>query len=129
MTGVAGAAVAVPALPGFPRPRARPRELTLLVAVVAALTMGSLSLGLCRAHEPADGPGLLLYGLGLLTHVVLVVWGDGSEVIPRWPRSGWHRPARDGAPAAGLVVQRSGLDARARRAAAPVAGGWPSRSR
>ncbi len=84
MTGFAADAAAVPALPGFPRPRARPRELTLLVAVVAALTMGSLSLGLLRSGrlEPADGPGLLLYGLGLLAaHAVLVIAGRRLDEV------------------------------------------------
>ena len=84
MTGFAAGAAASPALPGFPRPRARPRELSLLVAVVAALTMGSLSLGLLRTGrlEPADGPGLLLYGLGLLAaHAVLVVAGRRLDEV------------------------------------------------
>ena len=83
MTGLAADAAA-PALPGFPRPRARPRELGLLVAVVAALAVGSLSLGLLRSGrlEPADAPGLLCYAVGLLVaHVVLVASGRRLDEV------------------------------------------------
>ncbi len=83
MTGFAADAVA-PALPGFPRPRARPRELGLLAAVVAALAIGSLSLGLFRTGrlEPADPVGLLLYAAGLLiAHVVLVASGRRLDEV------------------------------------------------
>jgi cell division protein FtsW (lipid II flippase) len=83
MTGFATEAGA-PALPGFPRPQARLRELGLLCAVVAALTIGSVSLGLLRTGrlEPADGPGLLLYALGLLVaHLVLVVAGRRLDEV------------------------------------------------
>lgn len=83
MTGLIADALA-PALPGFPRPRARPRELGLLVAVVAALAIGSLSLGLLRTGrlEPADPEGLLLFAAGLLAaHVVLVVAGRRLDEV------------------------------------------------
>ncbi len=73
-----------PTLPGFPRPRARPRELALLAAVIAAIGVGSLSLGLLRTGrlEPADLPGLALFGGGLLAaHVVLVVAGRRVDEI------------------------------------------------
>ena len=83
MTGLAADAAA-PALPGFPRPLARPRELGLLVAVVAALAVGSLSLGLLRTGrlEPADAPGLLCYAVGLLVaHVVLVASGRRLDEV------------------------------------------------
>ncbi len=83
MSGTAAGAGA-PALPGFPRPRARRRELLLLAAVVAALGVGSLSLGLLRTGrlEPADSTGLLLYALGLLVaHLVLVVSGRRLDEV------------------------------------------------
>lgn len=83
MTGLIADAL-TPALPGFPRPRARPRELGLLVAVVAALAIGSLSLGLLRTGrlEPADPEGLLLFAAGLLAaHVVLVVAGRRLDEV------------------------------------------------
>ena len=83
MTGLA-AEGAAPVLPGFPRPRARPRELGLLVAVLAALAIGSLSLGLLRTGrlEPADPLGLVLYAAGLLVaHVVLVVSGRRLDEV------------------------------------------------
>jgi cell division protein FtsW (lipid II flippase) len=73
-----------PTLPGFPRPRARPRELSLLAAVVAAICVGSLSLGLQRTGrlEPADLAGLALFGCGLLAaHVVLVLAGRRLDEI------------------------------------------------
>jgi cell division protein FtsW (lipid II flippase) len=69
---------------GLAADAARPRELGLLVAVVAALAVGSLSLGLLRTGrlEPADGPGLLLYAVGLLVaHVVLVASGRRLDEV------------------------------------------------
>ena len=83
MTGVATGARAV-GLPGFPRPRARPRELVLLLAVLAALLTGSVSLGLLRTGrlEPADPLALLLFGGGLLVaHAVLVASGRRMDEI------------------------------------------------
>jgi cell division protein FtsW (lipid II flippase) len=73
-----------PALPGFPRPRARPRELGLLAGVVAALAVGSLSLGLFRTGrlELADATGFVLYVAGLLAaHLVLVLAGRRVDEI------------------------------------------------
>ena len=73
-----------PALPGFPRPRLRRRELYLLLAVLAALAVGSLSLGFLRTGrlEPADPVALLLYASGLLVaHVVLVVAGRRLDEV------------------------------------------------
>ena len=73
-----------PALPRFPRPRARRRELGLLVAVVAALAIGSISLGLLRTGrlEPADPEGLLLFAAGLLVaHLVLVASGRRLDEV------------------------------------------------
>lgn len=83
MTGSAADA-ATPALPGFPRPRARLRELGLLVAVVTALGIGSLSLGLLRTGrlEPADPLGIVLFAVGLLVaHGVLVVSGRRLDEV------------------------------------------------
>ena len=83
MTGLAAGA-GTPALPAFPRPRPRRRELALLGAVVAALAVGSLSLGLLRTGrlEPADPAGLGLYAAGLLlAHLVLVVSGRRLDEI------------------------------------------------
>jgi cell division protein FtsW (lipid II flippase) len=83
MTGLAAEAGA-PALPAFPRPRARRRELLLLAAVVAALAVGSLSLGLLRTGrlEPADPVGLALYAAGLaVAHLVLVVSGRRLDEV------------------------------------------------
>ncbi len=83
MTGLAARPVA-PALPAFPRPRARPRELGLLAAVLVAITVGSLSLGLLRTGrlEPADLLGLALFAAGLLVvHVALVLSGRRLDEI------------------------------------------------
>jgi cell division protein FtsW (lipid II flippase) len=83
MTGLAADAGA-PALPGFPRPRTRRRELLLLAAVVAALAVGSLSLGLLRTGraELADPGAFALYAAGLLVaHVVLVISGRRLDEV------------------------------------------------
>ncbi len=83
MTGLAARPVA-PALPAFPRPRARPRELGLLAAVLVAIAVGSLSLGLQRTGrlEPADLLGLALFATGLLVvHVALVLSGRRLDEI------------------------------------------------
>lgn len=76
---------------GFPaalrarhRPRARFRELGLLLAVLLALLVGSLSLGLLRTGrlEPADPMGLGLFAAGLLAaHLVLVLAGRRVDEI------------------------------------------------
>jgi cell division protein FtsW (lipid II flippase) len=79
-----GAEVRAPALPGLPRPRARPRELSLLSVVILALGVGSLSLGLARTGrlEPADLPGFALFAGGLLAaHGVLVLAGRRVDEI------------------------------------------------
>ena len=83
MTGLAARPVA-PALPAFRRPRARPRELGLLAAVLVAIAVGSLSLGLLRTGrlEPADLLGLALFAAGLLVvHVALVLSGRRLDEI------------------------------------------------
>ncbi len=82
MTPQAGGAPV--ALPGFPRPRTRPRELGLLVAVLLALLAGSVSLGLLRTGrlEPADPLGLGLFAAGLLAaHLALVLAGRRVDEI------------------------------------------------
>jgi cell division protein FtsW (lipid II flippase) len=70
--------VTAAALPGFPRPILRRRELGLLLAVAGALILGSLSLGFTRTGSPslAHPAGLVAY-LGALAavHVALVVAG------------------------------------------------------
>ncbi len=83
MTGVT-ADPRAPALPAFPRPRPRRRELGLLTGVVVALALGSLSLGLLRTGrlEPADPVALALYAGGLLLgHVILVVSGRRVDEV------------------------------------------------
>jgi cell division protein FtsW (lipid II flippase) len=83
VTGVVTGREARP-LPGFPRPRARPRELGLLAGVVLALAVGSLSLGLFRTGrlELADPAGLALFAGGLLVaHLLLVLAGRRVDEI------------------------------------------------
>ena len=80
MTGIAADSRA----PALPRPRGRPRELGLLAAVLAALAVGSLSLGLFRTGrlEPADPAGLALFAAGLLAaHLVLVAAGRRVDEV------------------------------------------------
>ena len=72
------------ALPGFSRPRLRRRELGLLLAVLAALLAGSVSLGFYRTGrlEPADPLALGLFALGLLAaHAALVLSGRRVDEI------------------------------------------------
>jgi cell division protein FtsW (lipid II flippase) len=79
---VAGAGA--PTLPGFARPRLRRRELGLLIGVMVALAVGSLSLGMLRTGrlEPADPLGLALYAVGLLVaHAALVLSGRRVDEI------------------------------------------------
>ena len=83
MTGLT-ADVRAPALPALPRPRPRPRELGLLVAVILAISVGSLSLGITRTGQlaPADLPALALFAGGLLAaHAVLVLAGRRVDEI------------------------------------------------
>ncbi len=83
MTGLS-ADVRAPALPALPRPRPRPRELGLLVAVILAISVGSLSLGITRTGQlaPADLPALALFAGGLLAaHAVLVLAGRRVDEI------------------------------------------------
>ncbi len=83
MTGLAAGASA-PALPGFVRPTARPRELALLAAVVLAIAVGSLSLGLARTGrlEPADPAALAAFAGGLLAaHAALVLAGRRVDEV------------------------------------------------
>jgi cell division protein FtsW (lipid II flippase) len=71
-------------LPGFARPRLRRRELGLLLAVLAALLAGSVSLGIYRTGrlEPAEPLALGLYALGLLAaHAALVLSGRRVDEI------------------------------------------------
>ena len=72
------------ALPGFPRPILRRRELGLLLAVAGALLLGSLSLGFTRTGNPslAHPAGLVVY-LGALAavHVALVVAGRRVDEV------------------------------------------------
>lgn len=73
-----------PRLPALPRPRGRPRELGLLLAVIVAVAAGSLSLGLFRTGrpEPADPLGLALFAGGLLAaHLVLVLAGRRVDEV------------------------------------------------
>ena len=72
------------ALPGFPHPILRRRELGLLLAAAGALLLGSLSLGLTRTGSPslAHPAGLVAY-LGALAavHVALVVAGRRVDEV------------------------------------------------
>ncbi len=72
------------ALPGFPHPILRRRELGLLLAVAGALLLGSLSLGFTRTGSPslAHPAGLVAY-LGALAavHVALVVAGRRIDEV------------------------------------------------
>lgn len=72
------------ALPGFPHPILRRRELGLLLAVAGALLLGSLSLGFTRTGSPslAHPAGLVAY-LGALAavHVALVVAGRRVDEV------------------------------------------------
>jgi cell division protein FtsW (lipid II flippase) len=76
--------VTATALPGFPHPILRRRELGLLLAAAGALLLGSLSLGLTRAGSPslAHTAGLVAY-LGALAavHVALVVAGRRVDEV------------------------------------------------
>ncbi len=72
------------ALPGFPHPIVRRRELGLLLAVAAALTLGNLSLGLTRTGgvTVVDPAGLLIYlGALLVVHVTLVTAGRRVDEV------------------------------------------------
>ena len=83
MTGLT-ADLRAPALPALPRPRPRPRELGLLVAVILAISVGSISLGITRTGQlaPADLPALALFAGGLLAaHAVLVLAGRRVDEI------------------------------------------------
>jgi len=76
--------VTATALPGFPHPILRRRELGLLLAVAGALLLGSLSLGFTRTGSPslAHPAGLVAY-LGALAavHVALVVAGRRVDEV------------------------------------------------
>jgi cell division protein FtsW (lipid II flippase) len=76
--------VTATALPGFPHPILRRRELGLLLAAAGALLLGSLSLGLTRTGSPslAHPAGLVAY-LGALAavHVALVVAGRRVDEV------------------------------------------------
>jgi hypothetical protein len=76
--------VTAAALPGFPRPIVRRRELVLLMAVAGALALGSLSLSFTRTGSPslAQPAGLVAY-LGALAavHVALVVAGRRIDEV------------------------------------------------
>jgi len=76
--------VTATALPGFPHPILRRRELGLLLAVAGALLLGSLSLGVTRTGSPslAHPAGLVAY-LGALAavHVALVVAGRRVDEV------------------------------------------------
>jgi cell division protein FtsW (lipid II flippase) len=76
--------VTAAALPGFPRPILRRRELGLLLAVGVALLLGSLSLGFTRNGVPslADPAGLATYLVALAAvHVALVVAGRRVDEV------------------------------------------------
>jgi cell division protein FtsW (lipid II flippase) len=78
------AAAHAAATPGWPRPRFRPRESGLLVAVAGVLAFGSLSLGMTRTGrlQLADTQGFVIYlGLLLVAHLVLVVAGRRVDEI------------------------------------------------
>ena len=72
------------ALPGFPRPILRNRELGLLLVVAGALILGSLSLGFTQAGSPslAEPAGLIVY-LGALAavHLALVIAGRRVDEV------------------------------------------------
>jgi len=76
--------VTATALPGFPHPILRRRELGLLLAMAGALLLGSLSLGFTRTGSPslAHPAGLVAY-LGALAafHVALVVAGRRVDEV------------------------------------------------
>ena len=72
------------ALPGFPRPILRRRELGLLLAAAAALVLGNLSLGLTRTGilTLADPAGLLIYLAALVSvHFALVTAGRRVDEV------------------------------------------------
>jgi len=76
--------VTAAALPGFPRPILRRRELGLLLAVGVALLLGSLSLGFTRNGVPslADPAGLATYLVTLTAvHVALVLAGRRVDEV------------------------------------------------
>jgi cell division protein FtsW (lipid II flippase) len=73
-----------PSLPALFHPRARPRELALLIVAGIALVLGSLSLGLTRTGtiRLADESGLLTYlGALLLAHVLLTLSGRHLDEV------------------------------------------------
>lgn len=72
------------ALPGFPHPILRRRELGLLLAVAGALLLGSLSLGFTRTGSSslAHLAGLVAYlGALVAVHVALVVAGRRVDEV------------------------------------------------
>jgi cell division protein FtsW (lipid II flippase) len=76
--------VTAAALPGFPRPILRRRELGLLLAAAAALVLGNLSLGLTRTGilTLADPAGLLIYLAALVSvHFALVTAGRRVDEV------------------------------------------------
>jgi cell division protein FtsW (lipid II flippase) len=76
--------VTATALPGFPHPILRRRELGLLLAVAGALLLGSLSLGFTRAGSPslAHPAGLVAYLGALATvHIALILAGRRVDEV------------------------------------------------